>query len=647
MKKILSAILIISLIMSMNMTAQMSVSAKASKGLEYKIVNSHAVILGLSDDDYWNAKDSWYDYYDYEPANESLVDDWGYMNSYVGDLVIPEKIDGHLVTAIAKEAFCRNATITSIKIPDSVTSIGRRAFFECDNLTKIVVDSNNPKFSSSDGVLFNKSKTKIIAYPCWRRGNYSIPKTVTTINRYAFKSCYYLTGLTIPKSVTNIIGNNPFSYCSKLKKYTVDKSNPKYSSLNGVLFNKNRSILISFPAAKNGSYKIPATVKKIEYKAFMGSKVQHVIIPNSVTIISSDAFSYCCSLTDVVLSNQITEIGDRVFEGCEKLQNIVIPDSVKIIGKSSFGGCIKMKNVIFGSGVETIGEGAFSNCESLKSITLPDNILSISNYLFYNCFDLTNIVFSKNLKSIGDSAFFECNSLTEITLPDSLISVKYNAFDWAGTFKQIHVGENNQNYSSIDGVLFDKTKTKLIIYPKGRDGSYTIPEGTQVIGRDAFGFCAGITSITVPDSVVKISNYAFYDADELSSIYFMGNAPVIEKNAFASTYSLYNVYYINGKTGFSNPWHGMTAMYEGQILVKSIHLNLTAVTLNKGNSFILTATIKPSNASIMDVIWKSANNEIATVNSSGTVQGIKKGTTVIYAHTKDGDFTAKCKVTIT
>ncbi len=643
MKKILSAILIIALFSTLTMTSHVSVSAKTSKGLEYKIVNSHAVILGLEIDE--------------DEYEHGMWDNWGYDEStgeyedddtvtHIENLVIPEKIDGYLVTAIAQNAFWGDWDIKSAKIPASVTSIGNKAFFECEHLKKFVVDSKNPDYSSSDGVLFNKSKTKIIAYPSGKKGSYSIPKTVKTLLQYAFRSCHQLTALTIPKSLINIIGKTPFYDCSKLVKYIVDISNTKYSSQNGVLFNKKGSALISFPGGKKGSYKIPAAVKKIEYKAFMNSKVQHVIIPNSVTIISPYAFSYCRSLRDVVLSNQITEIGYRVFEGCEKLQSIVIPDSVKIIGKSSFGECDGMLNVTFGSGVETIGEDAFCNCQSLENITLPDNIITIGDGSFWRCLDLKNIVLSKNLKSIGDLAFYECDSLTEITLPDSLISIKSNAFDWAGTFTQIHVGENNQNYSSTDGVLFDKTKTKLIIYPKGRDGSYTIPEGTQVIGRDAFGFCAGITSITVPASVVKISNYAFYETDELSSIYFLGNAPVVGPYTFAGTYELYNVYYIKGKTGFSNPWHGMTAMYEGQILVTSIKLNLSAVTLDKGNSFTLTATVKPSNADIIDVIWKSANSEIATVNSSGTVQGIKKGTTVIYAHTKDGDYIAKCKVTI-
>jgi len=173
--------------------------------------------------------------------------------------------------------------IGAYTIPDSVTSIGYEAFSSCPGLTAINVDSNNPNYSSDQGVLFNKNKTQLIRYPQGKIGAYTIPDSVTSIRFEAFHGCTGLTAI------------------------NVDSNNPNYSSDQGVLFNKNKTTLFQYPPGKRGAYTIPDSVTSIGYEAFYDcSGLTSVTIPNSVTSIGSSAFWNCHKLTSVTFQGTIT-----------------------------------------------------------------------------------------------------------------------------------------------------------------------------------------------------------------------------------------------------------------------------------------------------------------------------------------------------
>ncbi len=217
-------------------------------------------------------------------------------------------------------------------------------------------------------------------------GVVTIPSTinglpVTSIGQYAFFDRTSLTSVTIPNSVTRI-GYEAFSGCSSLTAITVDASNPGYSSLAGVLFNKSQTTLIRYPAGKAGSYTIPSRVTKIGYSAFSGcSSLTSVMIPNSVTSIGVSAFGYCTGLTNVTIGNSVTKIGDYAFVYCTWLTSVTIPNSVTKIGDYAFSRCTGLTSVT------KIGDYAFGYCTSLTGVHFQGNAPRIGFGVFDNAVD--------------------------------------------------------------------------------------------------------------------------------------------------------------------------------------------------------------------------------------------------------------------
>lgn len=250
------------------------------------------------------------------------------------------------VTSIGISAFV-GSSLTTVTIPNSVTSIGRHAFWDCASLTSIAVASENPNYSSQDGVLFNKAKTELIQYPDGKEGSYAIPNSVTSIGYDAFCYSKALTSVTIPSSVTSITGYI-FSFCTALTSITVASGNPNYSSQDGVLFNKAKTELIRCPGGKTGSYTIPASVTSIGGYAFDHcTSLTSVTIPSSVMTIGYEAFRVCTSLKGVTILASVTTIVNYAFYGCTSLVSVTIPKSVTSIGLEAFYGCDSLTDVYY------------------------------------------------------------------------------------------------------------------------------------------------------------------------------------------------------------------------------------------------------------------------------------------------------------
>ncbi len=197
----------------------------------------------------------------------------------------------------------------------------------------------------------------------------------------------------------------------------------------------------------------------------------------------------------------VTSIGIWAFDWCESLTSVTIPNSVT-----------------------SIGQEAFRLCSSLTSIRIPDSVTSIGEHAFSQCSNLTNITIPNSVTNIGDAAFAYCRSLASVTIPDSVTSIGGNAFSGCTSLKSINVVDANTAYCSVNGVLFNKDKIELTIYPGGKtEASYTIPNSVTSIGDSAFSRCTNLKSVAIPDSVKSIGKYAFYDCTSMTDVYYSGS----------------------------------------------------------------------------------------------------------------------------
>ena len=207
-------------------------------------------------------------------------------------------------------------------------------FDDCSSLTVITVDTNNLFYSSTNGVLFDKSQTTLVECPAIS-GSYTIPASVTSIGSEAFVDCAGLTGVTIPSGVTNI-GTLVFANCFSLPAITVAANNSFYSSANGVLFDKNQTTLIDYPGGKGGSYIIPGSVTSIgEYAFWFCTGLTGVTIPAGVMSIGDEAFAFC-GLTSITIPGTVTNIADYAFDACNALTSVYFSGNAPIADSTLF-----------------------------------------------------------------------------------------------------------------------------------------------------------------------------------------------------------------------------------------------------------------------------------------------------------------------
>lgn len=409
-----------------------------------------------------------------------------------------------------------------------------------------VTEANIP--SEIDGVKVTSIGYKAFA-GCMGLMRVTIPDSVTSIGNYAFRGCTSLMNITIPADV-EYAGANYFRGCTSLMSINVDESSKTLSSIDGVLFNKDRTKLLKYPEGKTCAYyEIPNSVKSIIEWAFYGStNLTNVTIPNSVTNIENyvfyqctgltsiiipsslgemnrEIFSGCTSLASVTIQNGVTSIGDGTFRGCTSLTNVEIPNSVMNIEPYAFDGCTNLTGITIPDSVTRIDDAAFRDCKSLKSIEIPSSVTSIGESAFFNCTSLTNATIKDGVTSIYEVAFAGCTGLTSITIPSSVTSIIYDPFQRCTSLTSIKVADANTAYSSVNGVLFNKDITELVRYPEGKvSTAYAIPDSVTSIDSAAFNSCTGLTSLVLPDSVTSIDGAAFYDCMSLADVYYTGSA---------------------------------------------------------------------------------------------------------------------------
>ena len=439
------------------------------------------------------------------------------------DMVIPAEIDGKKVIGIVSlgDNGYYTSFIKSITIPDSVVSIGQDTFKYCSEIEKINIGSgvtyldanmftnkylkeinvseNNKNYCSIDGVVYDSAVTTLVAYPVGGSKEYVVPSTVSNID--VLDNFRY----------TNV--NVTFSDTSK-----------NYATVDGVTYTTDMKKVVRCNIDKTGSYEMP----------------------DSVVAIADNAFANCANLTDVTVSDNVTEIVYGAFVNCTSLSNVTIPNTVKKIGPYSFGNCSSLEVIDLPSDLELIDEGAFKY-SGLKSLTVPDKVTDINTSAFAHS-KVESITFGKNLKSIGDTAFNKvnitslyipdhvthlganafsgCSNLSELTIGKGITTISENAFAGAG-FTELVIPANvtsigktafwgceNLNNLTIEGTEVNIGASAFYGCPLK---NYDFNSNINVIGMHSFAF-GKMESLSVSPTVTEISYRAFYKCENLSSI---------------------------------------------------------------------------------------------------------------------------------
>ena len=377
-----------------------------------------------------------YSYILSDEGNAEIV----FYEGNTANLMIPDQLDGHPVTAIGDKAFCYCSTLTGVTIPDSVTSIGDRAFYGCKNLTAVM-----------------------------------IPGSVTSIGAQALDTCKSL------KEITVEYGSYAETYCAKKwlpTRYASSENDFPYilsdeGNAEIIKYIGNTADLV-FPEQLDGH---PVTT--IGDEAFWECTcLTSVTIPEGVISIGSDAFRKCKNMTSITIPDSVTDIGERPLTDCYSLETITvspgnpalavidgvlfskqdkrlvcypvtrtdseyaIPEGTVIIGDGAFDECDNLTSIIIPDSVTSIGSSAFAGCHKLSDIELPEGITSINPLTFYFCINLTGITIPAGVTSIGSNAFSNCSSLTEITIPDGVTSIGFNAFAECPHLKRIEIPDS-------------------------------------------------------------------------------------------------------------------------------------------------------------------------------------------------------------
>ena len=268
------------------------------------------------------------------------------------------------------------------------------------------------------------------------------------------------------------------------------------------------------------SVKLPSTLKAVPNGAFAHCpKLTSITIPTGITGIGEKAFYWCDALATVNMPTKLDYIGKQAFYACKSLKSISIPTGVRTIDMQTFASCMLLRNVTLPSTVTTIDQGAFEMCLSLSSINLPANLEEISANAFYFCDVLDNITIPSKVKFIGDYAFEDCASLSKINIPASVKSIGNNAFSRCGKIASITVASGNAAYCTENGALYTKDMFSLLLYPAKKAGTaFTVSAKTYTISPYAFYKAENLTSVSLPSKLVTIENNAFYGCINIKSI---------------------------------------------------------------------------------------------------------------------------------
>ncbi len=437
------------------------------------------------------------------------------------------------VTKIGDNAFEDCTSLASIFIPESLKSVGSAAFWGCENLMRVYIKDIKAWCEISFNGTFANPMT--LAEELYLNEEYVtelvIPSGVTEIKNYAFYGCAALERVTIPDSVTKI-GSSVFDGCTALE-YN-EYGNAYY------LGNENNPYLLLLKAKSSDitSCDINPGTKLIHSSAFANcTELSAIDLPAGITEICASAFFNCSSLSSVTLSDDLRSIGDSAFSYCTSLRNITIPESVTRICDSAFHGCVLLQSINIPSGVTEIGSRAFYGCENLESLTLSESVTSIGEYAFNDCDWLS-------YNEYGNALY---------------LGNEENPYLWLILAKSTDIASCNihKDTKFIYSRAFENCKALLTL---------TIPDGVGQICEYAFSGSA-LTSITLPGSVKSIGKYAFEYCADLASVSISEGVSFIGDGAFTGCSSLANISVNEANTAYKSI-DGSLYSHDGSVLIR-------------------------------------------------------------------------------
>ena len=512
----------------------------------------------------------------------TTVADRAFYDSKISSVTLPSTI-----THIGQAAF-EHSSITKIVLPSSISHIAPYTFDACRNLTSITI----PGTITHIGICAFRN--------CELLSSISLPSGITTIEGGTFARCRNLKTISIPDKV-KIIGESAFYECESLFSVTLPE---------GLEIVESRA----FAGAHINQINFPNSLQYVGYDAFTLCGISSgVNIPNHWRSIDGIDFRNCESLKELRLPDSLQSLRAYAFEGCSNLTSIRIPENVKYIGEWAFAYCENLSSLYLPDNLDSIGENAFLHCAKLMTITstpykfahlfpatsiqriyisksdelrsfnradfpnikevvlkesvkhlnpgfyslteqniiVPDFIQYIDDYAFKGMKNLQSITLPQNVVSIGEGAFADC-AITKINIPAKVETISENAFANSQNLKEIIVDELNNNFCSIDGVLYNKEVSKLICFPYNKQlTEYRVPSSLKELGQNAFSPKEYPLSIVCEYGIskyfdsTKISELVFSNNEELSSfdgskyinlssVVFNSNITVIPTNAFAN-----------------------------------------------------------------------------------------------------------------
>ncbi len=389
---------------------------------------------------------------------------------------------------------------------------------------------------------------------------------VTTVGDGAFPFDVEIVSVALPASL-QAIGAGAFDNCQTLCSIEVSPDNPVFTSVDGVLFRRTDQTLIIYPEGKEGTvYSVPQGTLSIGAGAFYDcSSLVSITLPDSLQSVGDEAFSLCGKLASIPVSPDnpyFTSVDGVLFRTEDNAlivyplgkteESYFVPQGTEVLAAEAYRDC-SLRSVTLPGSLRIIEYGAFYGCNNLVSVNLPDGLSVIGDSAFIYCPNLPSVVLPDSLQSIGDSAFAYCNALTINSLPGSLRTIGGGAFACCSSITAFAVSPDNPVFTSVGGVLFNRTNDTLVAYPTGKAGkTYAVAKSVRSIGKRAFAGCSSLASVILPDGLTSIGNGAFDNCVSLTSVSLPAGIRSVADGAFFYCSSLASVSLPDGLTSIGD-----------------------------------------------------------------------------------------------